>query len=110
MTIWQWVGTSVVGLIANIVLSNTFYLLVGSRLLQYLPGVNIRGFSGTMKIAAMLISAGCGIMWWAITRPVRLVGLHLGPADFKQGASQALAKGSRSVGWVLSKCRSGELR
>ena len=53
-------------LVCYVVVSNTLYLLIGARLLQCLPGVNIRGFTGTLRIAFLVALSVAGIAVWSI--------------------------------------------
>ena len=59
-----WVSTGIIFIFAYILISNTLWLLFGSRLLQCLPGVNIRGARGTLKIAVMLVLFAVGVVRW----------------------------------------------
>ena len=61
-----WLGGGIAAVVLYIIISNTLWLLFGSRVIQYLPGVNIRGFRGTLKIAAMIILSLVGVVWWSI--------------------------------------------
>jgi hypothetical protein len=61
-----WLGGGLAVVLLYIVISNTLWLLVGSRIIQCLPGVNIQGFRGTLKIAAMLILSFVGVIYWSI--------------------------------------------
>jgi hypothetical protein len=57
---------SVLGIIVYVIVSNTLWLLFGSRLLQFLPGVNNKGINGTFRIAAMLLAACFGTLIWVV--------------------------------------------
>ena len=59
-----WLGGGIALLIAYAIVSNTIWLLFGSRLIQKLPGVNITGFRGTLKIALMLLMSVFGLGVW----------------------------------------------
>ena len=59
-----WLGGSIALLIAYVIVSNTLWLLFGSRVIQKLPGVNIKGFRGTLKIALMLFLSATGFVFW----------------------------------------------
>lgn len=61
-----WVGGGIAIVILYVIVSNTLWLLFGSRLIQCLPGVNINGFRGTLKIAAMLIFSVIGVLRWIV--------------------------------------------
>jgi hypothetical protein len=70
----KWIGGGALAVVAYVVISNTLWLLIGSRILQSLPGVNIKGVRGTLKIAVMLVLAGVGLCSWTIKRPVVWLG------------------------------------
>lgn len=59
--------------VVYLLVSNTLWLLLGSRVLQSLPGVNIRGFRGTLKIGAMLVLSLLGVFVWMLKWCVALV-------------------------------------
>ena len=61
-----WIGGGLAIVIAYVIVSNTLWLLFGSTLLQRLPGVQIKGFRGTLKIAIMLFLSVTGFMFWII--------------------------------------------
>ena len=59
-------GNGVLILLIYIIISNTLWLLLGSRIIQFLPGVNIKGINGTLKIATLIILSLIGIIVWLI--------------------------------------------
>lgn len=59
-----WLGGGLVLFILYIIISNTLWLLFGSKLIQCLPGVNIKGFRGTIKIAVMIVLSIIGSLKW----------------------------------------------
>ena len=61
-----WLGGGLVLLILYIIISNTLWLLFGSKLIQCLPGVNIKGFRGTIKIATMIVLSIIGSLKWLL--------------------------------------------
>ena len=61
-----WIGGGLAIVIAYVIVSNTLWLLFGSTLLQRLPGVNIKGSRGTLKIAIMLFLSVTGFMFWVV--------------------------------------------
>jgi hypothetical protein len=61
-----WIGGGIAAVFLYIIISNTFWLLFGSRILQSLPNVNIGGFRGTIKIATMLILSLFGFFIWIL--------------------------------------------
>ena len=73
--ITKYIGGGLLVLIGYIIVSNTLWLIFGSKLLQSLPGVNIKGFTGTLKIAVMLVMSVIGFLYWAIKFPFAKMGL-----------------------------------
>lgn len=59
-----WLGGGIAVIVLYVVVSNTLWLLFGSKLIQCLPGVNIVGFRGTLKIATMLVLSLIGLLLW----------------------------------------------
>lgn len=47
-------GGGVVVVVVYVILSNLFWLLIGSAFIQRLPGVDIKGVRGTVQIACMV--------------------------------------------------------
>jgi hypothetical protein len=68
--IYKYIGTGLLAILAYVIISNTLWLLFGSKLLQSLPGVNIKGVTGTLRIAIMLIMTILGFFYWIITYPL----------------------------------------
>ena len=62
--IYTWIGGGIAAVFLYVIISNTFWLLFGSRILQSLPNVNIGGFRGTLKIASMIILSLLGFFIW----------------------------------------------
>lgn len=94
--IWVLIGSSFILILAYILISNTLWLLFGSRLLQSLPGVNIKGIGGTFKIAAMLILSAIGILRWALKYITSLVTKKMKPV-FKEVVSKTIQQGARII-------------
>ena len=63
---FTWVGRGFAFVILYIIISNTLWLLFGSRIVQFLPGVNVKGFRGTMKIATMIVLSAIGVFLWTV--------------------------------------------
>ncbi len=62
--IFSWVVGGLALVLFYILVSNILWLLFGSRLLQCLPGVDIKGIGGTLKIATMLVLSVLGTLRW----------------------------------------------
>jgi hypothetical protein len=99
MEIVKWLGGGVLAVIAYLIVSNTLWLLLGSRLLQSLPGVNIKGFRGTLRIAAMLLLAAVAFALWTVKRPAVWLGVRRVDRQLTAEISLWVGKGSR---WVES--------
>jgi hypothetical protein len=93
----SWVCGGVVLTLLYIIISNTLWLLLGSRLLQSLPGVHIRGIAGTFKIAAMLVLSVCGVMAWGCKYVVMsLTNRHPKPC-IKDEVGRMIQRGARQL-------------
>lgn len=51
----------VAGGVVYFIISNTLWLFLGARFLQFLPGVGDKSFLGTLKLVAMLVAVVIGI-------------------------------------------------
>ncbi len=94
-----WLGGGIVGIIVYVVISNTLWLLIGAKFLQSLPGVNISGVRGTLRIAAMLLMALVGGCLWLIKSFARVIKLPVGKTSLKNEVSQTIQRGSRLLIW-----------
>ncbi len=93
----KWIGGGFLALLAYVVVSNTLYLLIGARLLQLLPGVNMKGFRGTLKIATMLVLAAFAVGLWIIKRPFAWVGVSQFREPLRTEVSRWVGRGARAV-------------
>lgn len=64
-----YIGSGVLIVLGYVLLSNTFWLLFGSSILQKLPGVHVKGAKGTFKIALLIILSLIGFLKWAVSYP-----------------------------------------
>lgn len=71
----KYFGGGLLVLLGYIAISNTLWLLFGSKLLQSLPGVNIKGIGGTLKIATLLLMTIIGFLVWLVKWPIAMLGL-----------------------------------
>ena len=95
--IFSWVGGGLALVLLYILVSNTLWLLFGSRLLQYLPGVDIKGITGTFKIATMLVLSALGTSVWVFKCIYSsLIGEKVKPG-FKDEVGKMIQQGSRIV-------------
>jgi hypothetical protein len=90
-----WASTGIIFIFAYILISNTLWLLFGSRLLQSLPGVNIRGARGTLKIAVMLVLFAVGVARWIYIYLHHQVFTNTEKPKFKIIVSSTIKRGSR---------------
>ena len=90
-----WLGGSVVLLIAYVIVSNTLWLLFGSKVIQKLPGVNIKGFRGTLKIALMLFLSAIGFLFWISKYLIMLMLLKNPKPKLSNEISQKIKWGAR---------------
>jgi hypothetical protein len=73
--ILKYSGFGLFALLGYLIISNTLWLLFGSKLLQSLPGVNVRGSTGTLKIAILLIMTITGFLIWIVRTPFSKLGI-----------------------------------
>lgn len=94
----KYFGGGLLVILVYILISNTIWLLFGSKFLQALPGVNIKGVAGTLKIAILLIMTFTAIFVWLITWPFKQLGIgdkqsiQACISDYIQSASKVFAK------------------
>ena len=87
-----------VAVVLYLLVSNTLWLLFGSRLLQSLPGVNINGFRGTLKIAAMLVFTLLGIFIWAAKLCAAVILFRKKKPDVRNEIRRAIGFGATRLG------------
>ena len=92
---FMWVGGGLALAFTYILISNTLWLLFGSKLVQSLPGVDIKGFRGTLKIAAMLVLSGIGILLWVVKYGFNLVSRGKHKPILTEEISRAIQQGSK---------------
>ncbi len=71
----KYIGGGLLAVISYIIISNTLWLIFGSRLLQSLPGVNIKGAKGTLRIAIMILMSFVGLIVWFFSYPFYISGM-----------------------------------
>ena len=54
--------------IADALISNMLYIIVGKRLIKFLAGVKIKEFRDTLKLSRMLLLCMCVMATWAVKR------------------------------------------
>ena len=62
----NYVGGGILVLFCYIIISNTNWLLIGAKVLQFLPGVSDKSAKGTLKIVLLLLMSLIGIFWWVV--------------------------------------------
>lgn len=92
-----WIGGGVVVVILYVLISNTLWLLFGSRLIQCLPGVNINGFRGTLKIAAMLVLSAIGVFRWIVKYFLKLVAMKNMTPVLSEEISMSIQQGAKAL-------------
>lgn len=69
-----YIGGGVLVIIGYVIVSNTFWLLLGTKALQVLPGVGGEYAIGTFKIAIMLLMSLIGFANWLVRSPIAAIG------------------------------------
>lgn len=90
-----WISGGVLTLLLYLVVSNLAWLLIGSRLLQFLPGVDIKGFRGTVRIAAMLALSAVGVAVWLACTAWSIALRRHRPGPVQHEVAKWVARGSR---------------
>jgi hypothetical protein len=90
-----WLGGGLAVVILYVLISNTLWLLFGSRLLQFLPGVNINGFRGTLKIAVMLVLSVIGVFRWIVKYSSKLVARKDPTPILSEEISMSIRQGAK---------------
>ena len=62
----NYVGGGILVLFCYIIISNTIWLLIGAKVLQFLPGVSDKSAKGPLKIVLLLLMSLIGIFWWVV--------------------------------------------
>lgn len=92
-------------LLAYVLVSNTLYLLLGTHLLQFLPGVNATGFRGTLRLAAAIVLAGLGLVRWGVLSVLRPSKGRFTWPVIQSDIATMIQAGSRSLKSILVKLR-----
>jgi hypothetical protein len=103
------IGGGFLALLVYVVVSNTLYVLVGARLLQMLPGVNIKGFRGTLKIATMLVLAMFGFGVWVTKRPLAWIGVTRFREPLRVEIARWVGRGARTISRVFARTDAGDV-
>lgn len=90
----SWVGSGLALALVYILVSNTLWLLFGSRVLQYMPGVNIKGIAGTLKIASMIVLSALGTIIWVFKYIYFLLVSKKAKPVFKDEVSKTIQLGA----------------
>jgi hypothetical protein len=65
------------GVVLYAIVSNTLYFLLGARLLQFLPGVKLKGLRGTLRLGILLAITVVVSAWWLSKSAAQLItGRH----------------------------------
>lgn len=95
MDLATWLGGGLLAVLVYVIVSNLAWLLIGSRLLQCLPGVDIKGFRGTVRLATMLLLTAVGTSAWAVRSTWLFVTRSTTPRSLPQEVALWVARGSR---------------
>jgi hypothetical protein len=73
--IGKYIGGGLLAILVYVIISNTLWLLIGAKFLQFLPGVNDKSSRGTYKIVLLVILCLVGIVWWSLRLIPALMGI-----------------------------------
>lgn len=105
---FHWLAWGLGAAVLYVIVSNTLYLLLGARLLQFLPGVNVKGFRGTLRLALLLAVSVVASIWWGCKRSFQFI-VRRPPSRWKDEIArgvQLAAKVSDGMGTFLARHRS----
>jgi len=91
-----YIGGGLLVVLAYVLISNTFWLLFGSSILQKLPGVNIKGAKGTFKIALLILLSIIGFFRWCLSYPLSLLYRNRDNKRLKMYLSDSIKSASRT--------------
>jgi len=103
MDLATWLGGGLLAVLAYVIVSNVAWLLIGSRLLQCLPGVDIKGFRGTVRLATMLLLTAVGTACWAGRSAWIFTTRSATPRTLPQAVATWVARGSRWSSRIFEK-------
>lgn len=72
-------------------------------MIQSLPGVNIKGAKGTLKIAAMLVFSGYGVLIWGLKYIRSFLMKSERRPIFKNEVGRVIQQGARMVNNIRHK-------
>ena len=91
--LFPWIGGGLLAIILYLIISNTLWLLFASRILQFLPGVNIKGFRGTLKLAFMIVLSGIGLLSWGVKYSFLIWSRKIGKPKIKTEIRNSIKMG-----------------
>lgn len=81
--------------LAYIIVSNIIWLLLGSKAVQYLPGISING--GTIRISIMIMLSIVGVLFWIIKYILSLIFVIKIKPILSRDISMMIQKGYKTV-------------
>ncbi|MDG5799220.1 hypothetical protein QA597_02465 [Marinilabiliaceae bacterium ANBcel2] len=70
-----YIGGGFLIIVAYVIISNTLWLLIGAKALQFLPGVDDKSAKGTIRIVLMIIMCILGTVIWFLKLLPFCIGL-----------------------------------
>lgn len=71
----KYVGGGLLIVFCYVIVSNTLWLLIGAKALQFLPGVNDKSAKGTIKIVILILMTIIGSLFWLVKLLPSYVGI-----------------------------------
>lgn len=97
-SLFTWLVGGLGALVCYLLISNTLYLLIGARLLQCLPGVNVRGFTGTVRLAFLLFLSFVGFAVWSLRTAGRKLHLPIAKTSLGDEIGRFIRLAARTIG------------
>ena len=92
---WILILGGVIAVCAYVLISNTIWLLIGSRVLQSMPGVSIPGVRGTLRIALMLVLSLVGVLSWVLKALVNFLTRRKENLRLADEVASSIRRGAR---------------
>jgi len=99
----KYIGGGLLIVIVYVIISNTLWLLIGARALQFLPGVNDKSAKGTLKILVLLVMSLIGVGIWLIKLLPSVLRIIKHQKSLSEEISSSIQKGSKIYSKIVDR-------
>jgi len=99
----KYIGGGLLIVIVYVIISNTLWLLIGARALQFLPGVNDKSAKGTLKILVLLVMSLIGVGIWLIKLLPFVLRIIKHQKSLSEEISSSIQKGSKIYSKIVDR-------